>query len=72
MIDDMELPDAQSLCDMEMSDPEGALESVELKRIVSDKTTDQLETHLELPLTLRLPVIFSGPAVFAETNVQIF
>jgi hypothetical protein len=35
---------------MEMSDPEGALESVELKRIVSDKTTDQLETHLELPL----------------------
>jgi hypothetical protein len=35
---------------MEMSDPEGVFESVELKRIVSDKTADQLETHLELPL----------------------
>jgi len=33
-----------------MSDPERVFESVELKRIVSDKTTDQLETHLELPL----------------------
>jgi hypothetical protein len=35
---------------METSDPEGEFESVELKRIVSDKTTEQLEKHLELPL----------------------
>ncbi len=40
----------QLLCDKETSDPEGGVESVELKRIVSDKTTDQLEKCLELPL----------------------
>lgn len=35
---------------METSDPEGEFESVEPKRIASDKTTDELGKCLELPL----------------------
>ena len=35
---------------METSDPEGESESVELEQIASDKSTDELEKYLELPL----------------------
>ncbi len=44
---DRVVSDLNLLCDME---PHGAHGSVELNEIVSYKTTDQLQTHLELPL----------------------